>query len=177
MNRYFIAAIPPTYLANYITEVKQSVAEKYGSKAALNQPPHITLVPPFEIEKSKEQKLTNILENYTSQLSNFLITLKDYGSFPPKVIFINVEPNKKLNDLADNLSKVLQEIGFTKPSEYNYHPHVTVAFKDLTEKNYELAWEEYKDKKVYFSWDLSQISLLKYVDKQWVVVKDVYFKK
>lgn len=177
MNRYFIAAIPPVYLANYITGVKQSIAEKYDSKAALNQPPHITVVPPFELDESKEESLYQLVENYLKNTYPFLLTLENYGSFPPKVIFIDVVPNHQLNELANNLSKVLQEQEIVKPSNYSYHPHVTVAFKDLTEENYKLAWEEYKDKNVYFNWDLNQISLLKYVDKQWLVVKDVYFKK
>jgi 2'-5' RNA ligase len=176
MNRYFIAAIPPAYLANYITGIKQSIAEKYDSKAALNQPPHITLVPPFQLEDSKINRVSKVIaECLQMNTTPFLITLENYSSFPPKVIFMQVVSNSKLIKLASDVNKVLYSEGLIKSFDYDLHPHVTVAFKDLTEENYKLAWEEYKDKNVYFDWDLNQLSVLKYVDKQWVVVKDVYY--
>jgi len=175
MNRYFIGLIPPEYLSNYITGVKQHLADNYNSKAALNQPPHITLVPPFELDKSKEENLYQLINSSLKDTYPFLLTLENYGSFKKKVIYMDVVPNNQLNKLASILSEVLQEQGLIKPSEFEYHPHITVAFKDLTKENYELVWKEYKDKKVYFNWDINRVSILKYVDKQWVVLRDISF--
>lgn len=177
MNRYFIAAIPPEYLVTYLTGVKQSIADKYNSKAALNQPPHITLVPPFELEDNEVNKVDNLITEYLeTHAYPFLITLQNYGNFSPKVIFMDVVPNDRLTTLANDLTINLQLKEIIKSSDYNFHPHITVAFKDLTEDNYTLAWKEYKDKKVYFNWDLNQISLLKYENKSWIVIKNYSLK-
>ena len=58
---YFIAIIPPSPVYEEALELKKYFKEQYGSKAALNSPPHITLHMPFLWNEEKEKKLTERL--------------------------------------------------------------------------------------------------------------------
>lgn len=175
-HRYYIAIIPPPHILSYVNEIREYIGEKYNTRAALNQPPHITLIPPFEIEGDKYDLLITELLTYVNSITSTLsIKVRDYGSFPSSTLFLNVEPNEDLNNLVNDLSKALEDADLIKAPELEYHPHMTVAFKDLTEDNYLLAWEEYRDKRIYLEWESTSISLLKYEDKRWITTEELLF--
>ena len=50
---YFIGILPPEDIKKKITDIKHVVARKFGSKHALNSPPHITLRMPFKWKDKK----------------------------------------------------------------------------------------------------------------------------
>jgi 2'-5' RNA ligase len=175
MNRYFIAILPPGNISSYITKVKETIVKTYNSKAALSSPPHITLVPPFEIEEGKEEELTDLLTEFSKQQSPFPITLNGYGSFPPKVIFMDVEYQVKLENLYTSLNSYLLYNGVVQKMPGDFHAHITVAFKDLTENNFHAAWVEYSKKKPYFKWKCDDLSLLKYEDNHWTIKRNFIF--
>ena len=54
---YYIALLPPENIRQEVTALKEHAAEAFHSSKALNSPPHITLIPPFRIEISREAEL------------------------------------------------------------------------------------------------------------------------
>ena len=54
-KRYFLAIIPPEKIEKEIYGLKELVADKFHSKAALRSPAHITLHMPFLWKEAKEK--------------------------------------------------------------------------------------------------------------------------
>jgi 2'-5' RNA ligase len=178
-QKYFIAIVPSEPTLSNITAIKTELFEKYGSKGALRSPAHITLHMPFSWDDEKEEKLITHLESCQFNQS-IDIELKNYNCFEPRVIFISVSENERLNELQKNLvqhcKKNLQL--FNQADDMRgFHPHITVAFRDLKKPVFYKIWEAYKDKNFQAQFICHHICLMKHLDDQWEVYKIVEFKK
>lgn len=160
-------------------KLKSYFKEKYNSKASLNSPPHITLHMPFEWKEKKESILIERLASFAQQQNSFEISLLNFGSFEPRVIFIDVVKSEAL----EKIQKELQ--GFCKKElnlfnanykDHAYHPHLTLAFRDLGKPEFVNAWEEFSEKKFNATFSVNSIVLLKHDGKQWQIFSEFNFK-
>ena len=173
---YFIALIPPEPVHEEVLTIKYYFEEKYNSKAALKSPPHITLYMPFRWKEEKEAKLFEVLKNFSTRHQRQLVEMKNFGAFEPRVIYIDVKENEKLEMLQKKLIKTLKknlkimDKGF---EERPFRPHMTIAFRDLKKPMFWKAWkEEFKDKFYEASFTADKIVLLKHDGKKWQVYKN-----
>lgn len=174
-KQYFVAVIPPAPVFDEALELKIHCREKYHTKAALNCPPHITLHMPFWWKEEKQEKLVSNLQEFARQCDPIKICLDNFSSFPPRVIFINVTESDALNSLQKNLHRFFKrslDIYNANYKERPYHPHLTLAFRDLKKQQYLLAWEEFSKKEYKAEFMVDKISLLKHNGKRWDVLKD-----
>jgi 2'-5' RNA ligase len=165
MNKYLVAILPPEPFATGIYQLKEYFRDKYGSKASLNSPAHITLHMPFEFDN--EELLSKV---HKLQFHPFQIELKDFGCFEPGVIFIDVKQNESLRLLQGNVASFFRHELNVFNSNYRdhpFHPHVTVAFRDLKKPMFEEAWSEFKHKIYNASFECTKISILKHDGKFW----------
>lgn len=172
LQKYFIAIVPPDPLLSEIQNVKQSIFDDYKSKGALRSPGHITLHMPFSFDESKEGKLIECLSDFQFNTS-FPVSLKNYNCFEPRVIFINVQENIELFDLQKQLvSHVKRNLQLFNQSDdmRGFHPHVTIAFRDLKKQVFYKAWDEYKIKSFSAEFICNSFSLLKHQKDEWVVL-------
>lgn len=176
---YFIAVIPPEPFRQEAWELKEHMRDKFRSKASLNSPPHITLYPPFKLEK-EEAALINDLEQVAAGIDPFKVELKNFGAFPPRVIFINVEKQPALHKLQEAISGCLEayvkEEG-GKKEERPYHPHITLGFRDLSKPYFNEAWKEFKDSELSYRWQVEEFTLLRHTGKQWEEYKQFSLKE
>lgn len=177
---YFVAALPDEELQNEVQQIKREIAEKYGSKAALKSPPHITLYMPFWWKQEKEEELFTALQNAALQHSTIKVHFENFEAFKPRVIFINVKESDELaalrKDVINNFKKELNiyDKGF---EERPFHPHMTVAFRDLKKPMFFKAWdEEFKERLFTGSSDITDLTLLKHNGKSWDVYKNFPLK-
>ncbi|MBK5277935.1 MAG: 2'-5' RNA ligase family protein, partial [Bacteroidia bacterium] len=56
-----------------------------------------------------------------------------------------------------------------------FHPHLTLAFRDLKKPMFEKAWEEFKSKEYSESFAAKHFTLLKHNGKVWESLKDFEF--
>ena len=174
-GKYFIAIIPPAPFFDYALELKHYINNHYQSKGALNSPPHITLHMPFEWRSDKEDELISAFQKHTTILPASTISLQGFGSFPPRVIFIHVVPSENLNRLQSSIRKFCkQELGLFNADykDLPFHPHITVAFRDLRKAKFIEAWDEFKNKPFEGSFSAKKIDLLKHDGKKWNVLKE-----
>ena len=167
---YFIALLPPTPLLEEIDVLKHHFKEAYGSKAALNSPPHLTLHMPFQWKEEKETKLIDALSSFSKGQHRFKIHLENFGCFEPRVIFITVRANPGLDLLQKNLhqfSKQKLNLFNARYKDLPFHPHVTLAFRDLKKQKFFSAWEEFKVKKFSHEFVPDKITLLKHDGQRW----------
>ncbi len=175
-NLYFIAIIPPEPLYTETLTLKNHFKDQYNSKAALNSPPHITLHMPFKWRATKETELVSSLEKFSAKQKPFEIRLTGFGSFEQRVIFLDVKKDEKLELLQKQLKrfcKVELNLFNADYREFAYHPHITLAFRDLKKAAFYKAWEELKEKKLEANFTLGSIALLKHNGKVWNVFKDL----
>src|SRR5688572_12169373 len=163
-KQYFIALIPPSPVYEEALALKEYVKEKYNSKAALNSPPHITLHMPFLWNEEKEKKLLTKLQEFARQCDPIKVCLDNFSSFPPRVIFINVAESDALNELQGRLHRFFkQELDIFNANYQDrpFHPHLTLAFRDLRKSQYPLAWREFSNKEYKAEFMADKIGLLK----------------
>jgi 2'-5' RNA ligase len=172
---YFIAIIPPSPIFERAIRLKNHFAEKYHSKASLNSPPHITLHMPFQWRVNKEQELISKLSLFSKSKEAVELELQNFGCFSPRVIFINVVDNEALRKFQNELYKFCKtELNIFNAQYKNlpFHPHITLAFRDLKKPMFEKAWEEFKGKEFSGSLIADHFTLLKHNGKVWEHFKE-----
>ena len=172
-QKYFIAIVPPEPLLSQIQELKKSILDVYGIKGALRSPGHITLHMPFSWNEEKEDKLITVLQNFYFD-KEFQIKLSGFSCFEPRVVFINVQENNLLLQMQQQLvrhAKQNLQLFNQSGDMRGFHPHVTVAFRDLKKPVFYKMWEEFEYKKFNATFNCNDISLLKHLNDRWEVYK------
>ena len=175
LNQYFIAIVPPSPVYDDALEQKQYFKDQYQSRASLNSPPHITLHMPFKWREDKENELVEKLELFTSNVPALTIFLNNFSSFPPRVIFINVEKTGPLEEFYLALKRFCKrELNLFNADykEQPFHPHLTLAFRDLKKPNYQRAWSEFEQKEYKADFIVDKVALLKHNGKIWEVFRE-----
>jgi 2'-5' RNA ligase len=169
---YFVALLPPQEIQDYANQIKQYFADKYASRHAQKSPPHITLQPPFKWEDAEVPRLEEYLKDFASVRESVPITLKGFGAFAPRVIYINVVRSLELMTLYSDLIMYLEsnlgivdKVGKTRP----FAPHMTVAFRDLTKQNFKTAWSEFEKQQLHFEFTAFDLKLLLHDGRRWNV--------
>lgn len=167
---FFIALLPPQDIQDQATEIKEYFAQNYKSKHALKSPPHITLQPPFEWSLNEVSALKECLRTFAQTQIPIPITLKGFGAFVPRVIYINVlktpellAVQKKLMTYLEESLGIVDQVSKTRP----FSPHMTVAFKDLTRQKFRIAWNEFEHREFEHEFIASHLTLLIHEGKKW----------
>ncbi|PUZ29787.1 RNA 2',3'-cyclic phosphodiesterase [Chitinophaga parva] len=173
---YFIALLPTAEVGKEIIKIKQEFAEKYGPVYALKVLPHITLQVPFTADPALEKAFCDELTEFAKTQAPFEVNLNGFGTFPNKqnrVLFINVEKSETMSAMHRLLINFLRkEFGFsTMLARTGFTPHVTVAFKDLTDEQFEKAWPEYENKEYTASFKVNNLYFLRHNGKSWEVLQ------
>ncbi|NMF58761.1 2'-5' RNA ligase family protein [Pseudanabaena yagii] len=177
-QRFFIALLPPMAIQTEVLQIQNYFRDRYGTKATLKAPPHITLIPPFELSSDRLEPLQSELAQFAKTRSPFLIHLSGFAAFPPRVIYIDVQTNPTLQSLYVDIAATLSnELGIVDPyANRPFVPHMTVGFRDLTPENFELAWAEFSDRQINFEFAPKEITLLSHDQQQWQVLSNFALK-
>lgn len=170
-NRYFIALVPPEPILSQTQLLKEHFKEVYNSKASLHSPPHITLHMPFRWKAKKENLLIDKLSTFAASIQPFNLELRNFAAFPPRVIYVDVVKGDTLLTLQKNLERFCkQEFQLFNANRLDqaYHPHLTLAFRDLKKEKFEEAWEKFKQKPFNANWQVQTIALLKWKEGKWM---------
>lgn len=169
---YFLAIIPPSPVYDRIQELRHYVSKKYHSYHALKSPPHITILAPFNMAESKEGELNTLLNEYCSNYSGLDIKLNDFGSFSNKVLYVSVVPNEVMSTFQKNLelkAKKNPDIFNYHYQERDFHPHMTLAFRDIDAASFHEAWSDFKNRTFEAAFFATSLSLLKHDGKEWQI--------
>jgi 2'-5' RNA ligase len=169
---YFIALVAPKEINEEVLKWKQLMKDRFSSVVALRSPAHITLVPPFWMDETLENNLENAISNFSQQQIPFEVRLKNFAAFKPRVIYVDVLASQSLQDIHSYLQKFLiaTRLFTIKTEDRPFHPHMTIATRDLHKKAFQEAWEIFQNKKYEACWITNGISLLKHNQKNWDVI-------
>ena len=175
---YFYALVPPEEIRSLVTGIKMDFKRRYDAEHALKSPAHITLIPPFFHNRSEEIELIDKLNEFSSDEGSFEQELEGFGTFPRGVIYIIVKESVPLVELHRRLEKFLLEkipTSRIRKDTRKFHPHMTVAFKDLSRENFHRARKEYIDKHLCFSFNVESVSLLRHNGRYWEIIHEAPF--
>lgn len=172
IGKYFIAIVPEGEIQQKATDLKLMLKEDFNLKYALKSPAHVTLKMPFNWNEAKESKLIDLLTGFCQDQQPFQLKFSGFDKFGKRVIFIKIKENPTLSSLQIGLSKfcktnlnLVEEL-----SDRAYHPHMTLAFKDLKEIRFAEYWDFIKKQKFEAKEEVKDIALLKRIEGKWVVV-------
>ncbi|MBT1685305.1 2'-5' RNA ligase family protein [Dawidia soli] len=177
-RQYFIAIIPPPPVSDDALRLKHYFRDQYNSKASLNSPPHITLHMPFKWKEEKEGDLIEALEQFATGREALKIELINFNAFPPRVIFIEVEANPLLHALNKDLHRFCKRSLNLFNADYKdqpFHPHLTLAFRDLKKPMFAKAWEEFQQRTFTARFHVGGFFLLKHSGKIWEPFREFLF--
>lgn len=172
-NLYFIAIIPPQPICNDITSFKQDIAQRFNSRHALKTVPHITLKAPFKLLSTYDAALKDWFQNASFPVISFQQMLDGFGAFGNKknpVIFVKPEASASLIKLQKELIQSFQNtFSFLSPtcSDKDFHPHITIAYRDLSLAHFGEAWREYGRKEYKASFTVNGLFLLQHDGTAW----------
>ena len=175
---YFIALVLPPHLNEKVLKYKNMMLEKYNCKVGLKSPAHITLVPPFWMAEEKEEQLINDISSLSNELSSFHIATNNFSVFKPRTIFIAPEANDELNKAKKEIDDFFKNNSFynIKIDSRPFHPHITIATRDLYKKSFYEIWPWFAERKFIEKWTAEGISLLRHNKKNWDVIYTSQFK-
>ena len=171
MQMYFIAIVLPKGLDEKVLAYKKWMAEKYNCQVGLKSPAHITLVPPFWMEEAKESQLRNDLEKISVDIVPFILSTNNFSAFKPRTIFIAVKGSPHLNFVKEKIDHHFQFTDYKiKIESRPFHPHITIATRDLYKKDFADAWPQLESKSFEAEFEVAGLSLLKHNGRAWDVV-------
>lgn len=162
---FFIAILPDATIQQEVTAFKQQALTRFGSGHALKSPPHVTLIPPFR----SNQTDFAVLHQFAVQQPPFTLRLNGFNHFDQRVIYVDVLPNQPLNRCQQSVADFCSgHFGIT-PENRPFHPHMTVAFKDLRRSVFPEAWHYFSGLSYEREFQVKAITLLRHTGQQWVI--------
>jgi len=137
------------YAKEYAKDVVYSVAKKFRVRGVTRKKvvPHISLYGPGRTDDIREviSAVEKVGRKYS--LVPFKVKGFDYFDKTPKVVYFDISPSQKLEDLRWELSQELRKVstGQSWDSRRNHSFHATIAFRDIDTK-FDRIWAYFKSK-------------------------------
>jgi 2'-5' RNA ligase len=112
---------------------------RIGDPEADRVPPHVTLLPPTEIEPDQLELLEKHLAEAARTVLPFTMRLSGTGTFRPvsQVVFVQVSAGIAECEL---LERAVRRAPISREVEFPYHPHVTVGH-DVSDERLDEAYD------------------------------------
>lgn len=127
MMRLFVAVDVDESVRERVKPVLDEFSALSGVKAVEPENLHITLLFLGEVEEGKVSEIEELLSKI--EFEPFNLVFQSMGAFPnpksPRVVWVGVEEDGKLKELANEVYKSLKRLGFRRDKEFS--AHLTVA--------------------------------------------------
>lgn len=175
MQKYFLAIVPEGAIQDNCIEIKNEIRDQFNVKYALKSPAHVTLKMPFSYNEAKEEKLIQALRKFLIQFESFPISIGGVDTFGKRVIFLKIKADDRLAKLQAELKVFCKrELNLVDElSDRNFHPHMTIAFKDLKEIHFDEILNLVKKRSIQEEYFVSNIHLLKRIEGRWISLKEI----
>lgn len=177
---YLTAIVPDAELTDQIEEIRRECAECYNVKAALKPPVHITLFKPISVEFEREKELVRVLNEVSSKHQPFTLSLENFDTFNNQVVFIKVLKTEPLGNLQKDISSVYHRRHLETEeikSKKTFHPHITIAYRDIPRTTFPALWNEYKNKRFKRNFSVNGFILFKHNGHKWEVFEEFTLRK
>jgi 2'-5' RNA ligase len=167
---YYIAIVAEEPVAADVQALKEEMLSQFGCKAAMKSPAHITLIAPFYFSKGLSKILLDTFFHFESGLDAFDIPVDGFGHFRRDVLFVQPIPNPTLMLLQEKAVHYFSGLlGDKISSKRNFHPHITIANRDLKSEDFDAAWALFKDRPYTAIWTVKDICLMQHNGRCWEI--------
>lgn len=171
---YFIGLVPGDPVQSEIMKFKQEAKAIFNAGHALNSPAHITLIPPFSMPVHEESQLINDIKKAVGKIGDIYLELNGFGHFGKRVVFVKTEENDQVSKLYLRLRNELSDyIEKQNHGDKKFHPHITVASRDLKTELFDSAWEYFSKKEYYRVIKTAKVDILRYEQNTWKITGNV----
>lgn len=151
MNRYPLVAYVDEALTAKVRTIQQQLSDLTGSHACLDVwDPHISVGSEVWLKDDELDDYASELKAATANTPPFLVTIANFGFIDnwsggklpgntPYGVFLDVVVTPELQHLVELIRPVCAARRQYFEMPWPYHPHITIAFKDLTQEGYEKA--------------------------------------
>jgi 2'-5' RNA ligase len=176
---HYIALMAPDRIDDQVRRHKLFMLEKFQCRAALKSAAHITLVPPFHLKEEESFQIRSMLDRIAAAQFPFDISLNGYDHFGKRVIFIKVIAPAQLVALQEQLAYSIQQIvpGINTNSSRAFHPHITIANRDLKPGDFGAAWDYCMQHPLHDSFRSDAIHLLQLKQSRWEIIHSSAFSQ
>ena len=175
---FFVALIPPAAIVAEVTAIKEEMAARYDSSHALKSPPHITLHMPFKWRVDRLAQLEAGMTKAAEGRQPLEIGLRDFACFAPRVIYVDVALSDALHTLRREVVRTMRRELKLLNADYKdlpFHPHMTVAFRDLSKVRFAEAWEDFAQRSYRADFTVDSLCLLRHTGQHWERWRDFPF--
>ena len=173
---YMLAIMPPAELSREIDEIRDQFAASYDCKAALRVPVHITLQPPFRLTDDQAHELAARLSDWAVGQTPFPLTLEGFNFFRHNgVVFIDVRRQDLLSLFQQELFRMLRQWlpGLELKEQRPYHPHLTIAYRDIPKHLFAQAEAAYKSREFFSVFVVNELHLWRHDGSHWQVFQSM----
>jgi 2'-5' RNA ligase len=119
----------------------------------------------------------NVFDAFRTNIPAFAVTLNNFSHFGNKVLFVQVDNNEPLAILQSEVETWFHQHfnNEIKPDQRPFHPHVTIANRDMSPSAFLKAWEHFSKEDYSISFIADRISLLKLQEGKWKVIEEKKF--
>lgn len=176
-SMYYVALLCPPAIESKVQQYKLWMRDQFGCTVALKSPAHLTLIAPFWLANTSEQLLIERLQSAQSNQLPVEIQLQGFSHFSNRVLFITVKENQQLNRLCKEVGDhFIQSFpGIIKPDDRPFHPHITIANRDIKPGDFDKAWQHFVKEEFEEIFQTNTISLLKLTESNWNVIAEKQF--
>ena len=174
-SMYYVALLCPQEIDKKVLEYKRWMKDHFGCTAALKSPAHITLIPPFWLDEEKEATLHQTIKTFTSDIGSLQIELINFSHFNKRTLYVLVKDQPDLEKLKQQAeSHFIRSLpGIVKKSDRPFHPHITIATRDLKPSDFIKSWEHFSKVMFTETFFAQSISLLKLGKGNWKVIEQL----
>lgn len=173
-SMYYVAVLCPPVINETIEQHKLWMNSHFGCTVALKSAAHITIIPPFWLKHEAEQLLIDTLHSFQTDKLPVEIQLNGFSHFGNRVIFAGVAENHRLGSLRKETEDhfILPFKNIIKPDDRPFHPHVTIANRDIKPADFNKAWEHFSGRQLQENFHTNTLSLLKLTEGKWGVITE-----
>jgi 2'-5' RNA ligase len=167
-----IAIVLPEPVYTEVREQQLFIAKTWGPKHALRTPPHITIIPPMALKQEEVPLIFSMASALSLSFSSFTMQLNGYGAFKPRVVFVHPQKCEALDGLEATWEHAIKQKlphALANYPDRPYHPHVTLAHKDVRREQFEKIWDHYSALDYRVNFEVKEFCVLDHTKDGWAV--------
>ncbi len=155
-----------------VRELQKTMSEITGSQASLDSwLPHVTLGDGVDVTDLELNEFIAEIQEVANATPSFTINVSGFSSLDSRpigvgeistsyAIFIDIVVCRELFDLVAKIDEVTTAGSIWYHMPRPYLPHITIAFRDLSETGYRSGLDYLSDKKIQLSSRIDHIALV-----------------
>jgi len=157
--KFWVGIIPPKKISKELYRTQKEIAKKYKTYHGLENEigPHITITCQGNVSSKHLRNIEKVVKEISERIEPLEIRIDGLGRFYKKrVIYAKVVKSKKLNKLHNLMSSKLRNFDKIRILRI-YTPHITLAYEDISEKNFKKAFKEFNKKRFSFKFNMNRV--------------------